>query len=85
MWMILKLRVKLQHSASPHELRKDIEEVWKKITLEEIYECILGLKKHHNRHMHRRFQICVKSMDIRPVTECGRSGLGRNQSPLLLL
>ena len=58
-WRILKSRVKLRHSASPQELRKNIEEVWKEITLEEINECILGSKKHPNRHMHQRFQLCV--------------------------
>ena len=58
-WKIFKSRVKLHHTASPHELRKAIEDVWKEITVEEVNECILGSKKHPNRHMHPRFQMCV--------------------------
>ena len=58
-WRILKSRVKLRRSANPKELRKAIEEVWKEITLEEINECILGSRKHPNRHMHRRFELCI--------------------------
>ena len=58
-WRILKSRVKLRRAASLQELRKAIEDVWKEITLEEVNECILGSKKHPNRHMHRRFQMCV--------------------------
>ena len=58
-WRILKSQVKLRKAANPQELRQAIEAVWKEITLEEVNACIMGSKKHPDKHMHQRFQLCV--------------------------
>ncbi len=44
-WRILKSRVKRHKCTTSEQLRKAIEQEWKKITLEEVNECILGSPK----------------------------------------
>ncbi len=44
-WRILKSRVKRHKCTTSEQLRKAIEQEWKKITLQEVNECILGSLK----------------------------------------
>jgi transposase len=44
-WRILKSRVKRHKCMTPKQLRKAIEQEWKKITLKEVNECILNRPK----------------------------------------
>ena len=63
-WRILKSWVKLRKAANPQELWQAIEAVWKEITLEEVNACIMGSKKHSDKHMHWRFQLCVDNNEL---------------------